>query len=382
MEKKDEAEDDRNQLKSNPRGTLGDLVPGSVFGAASSLGFMDMLGGPLHHDYYFNYGPGGGASSLFDLLQQPPPPMHQQAASGSSIPWEDRRLQQQSEPSPSSTAAAAESSEVVNMPTTPNSSSVSCSSTEWGNEEKTEEAKEGEGEEDEQSQDQDGKGKKQLKGKKKSQKRQREPRYAFMTKSDVDHLDDGYRWRKYGQKAVKNSPFPRSYYRCTSGGCGVKKRVERSSDDSTIVVTTYEGQHNHLSPATPRGALGFLPDASVFGSGPPIQPSFLHRMNYPFPFSPTSSSPRPLIPPPNSLTHFDSAPANFSSPFLSSLLEDRKQFGPMQPPSSSTTPVTAPPPPPPTSIITNTAALLTERDQGLLQDIISPSQKRKDPKQE
>lgn len=48
-----------------------------------------------------------------------------------------------------------------------------------------------------------------LKPKKKNQKRQREPRFAFMTKSEVDHLDDGFRWRKYGQKAVKNSPFPR-----------------------------------------------------------------------------------------------------------------------------------------------------------------------------
>lgn len=47
------------------------------------------------------------------------------------------------------------------------------------------------------------------KPKKKKQKREREPRFAFMTKSEVDHLEDGYRWRKYGQKAVKNSPFPR-----------------------------------------------------------------------------------------------------------------------------------------------------------------------------
>ncbi|KAA0064754.1 putative WRKY transcription factor 57 isoform X1 [Cucumis melo var. makuwa] len=45
--------------------------------------------------------------------------------------------------------------------------------------------------------------------KKKGQKRIRQPRFAFMTKSEVDHLEDGYRWRKYGQKAVKNSPFPR-----------------------------------------------------------------------------------------------------------------------------------------------------------------------------
>lgn len=89
---------------------------------------------------------------------------------------------------------------------------------------------------------------------KKGQKRNREPRFAFMTKSDVDHLEDGYRWRKYGQKAVKNSPFPRSYYRCTNGKCSVKKRVERSSEDPGIVITTYEGQHSHPSPAILRGS--------------------------------------------------------------------------------------------------------------------------------
>lgn len=47
------------------------------------------------------------------------------------------------------------------------------------------------------------------KEKKKGEKKQKEPRFAFMTKSEVDHLEDGYRWRKYGQKAVKNSPYPR-----------------------------------------------------------------------------------------------------------------------------------------------------------------------------
>lgn len=46
---------------------------------------------------------------------------------------------------------------------------------------------------------------------KKGEKRRREERYAFMTKSEIDHLEDGYRWRKYGQKSVKNSPFPRSF---------------------------------------------------------------------------------------------------------------------------------------------------------------------------
>ncbi|CAO2826965.1 unnamed protein product [Amaranthus hypochondriacus] len=34
-------------------------------------------------------------------------------------------------------------------------------------------------------------------------------KYAFHTRTQVDILDDGYRWRKYGQKAVKNNKFPR-----------------------------------------------------------------------------------------------------------------------------------------------------------------------------
>ncbi|KAJ4771413.1 WRKY DNA-binding protein 56 [Rhynchospora pubera] len=71
------------------------------------------------------------------------------------------------------------------------------------------------------------------------------PRFAFQTRSANDILDDGYRWRKYGQKAVKNSAYPRSYYRCTHHTCNVKKQVQRLSKDTSIVVTTYEGVHNH-----------------------------------------------------------------------------------------------------------------------------------------
>ncbi|KAI6707720.1 hypothetical protein NL676_010682 [Syzygium grande] len=71
------------------------------------------------------------------------------------------------------------------------------------------------------------------------------PRIAFQTRSADDILDDGYRWRKYGQKAVKNSVHPRSYYRCTHHTCNVKKQVQRLAKDTSIVVTTYEGIHNH-----------------------------------------------------------------------------------------------------------------------------------------
>ncbi|KAI4354677.1 hypothetical protein L6164_003524 [Bauhinia variegata] len=83
------------------------------------------------------------------------------------------------------------------------------------------------------------------KSKVKVRRKLREPRFCFQTRSDIDVLDDGYKWRKYGQKVVKNSLHPRSYYRCTHSNCRVKKRVERLSEDCRMVITTYEGRHNH-----------------------------------------------------------------------------------------------------------------------------------------
>ncbi|XP_027358795.1 probable WRKY transcription factor 4 isoform X3 [Abrus precatorius] len=76
-----------------------------------------------------------------------------------------------------------------------------------------------------------------------------EPKIIVQTRSEVDILDDGYRWRKYGQKMVKGNPHPRSYYKCTSAGCNVRKHVERASMDPKAVITTYEGKHNHDVPA-------------------------------------------------------------------------------------------------------------------------------------
>ncbi|XP_039030110.1 probable WRKY transcription factor 20 [Hibiscus syriacus] len=37
----------------------------------------------------------------------------------------------------------------------------------------------------------------------------REPRIVVQTLSEVDILDDGYRWPKYGQKVVRGNPNPR-----------------------------------------------------------------------------------------------------------------------------------------------------------------------------
>ncbi|CAN6444358.1 unnamed protein product [Victoria cruziana] len=59
-------------------------------------------------------------------------------------------------------------------------------------------------------------------------------------------LDDGYSWRKYGQKDILGAKHPRGYYRCThkfSQGCEATKLVQRSDKDSSIFDITYRGKH-------------------------------------------------------------------------------------------------------------------------------------------
>lgn len=65
--------------------------------------------------------------------------------------------------------------------------------------------------------------------------------------------DDGYNWRKYGQKQVKGGEYPRSYYKCTHQKCPVKKKVERSFDGQVTEIV-YKGQHNHQPPQQNRHA--------------------------------------------------------------------------------------------------------------------------------
>lgn len=63
--------------------------------------------------------------------------------------------------------------------------------------------------------------------------------------------DDGFNWRKYGQKQVKGSENPRSYYKCTYPNCPTKKKVERSLDGQ-ITEIVYKGNHNHPKPQNTR----------------------------------------------------------------------------------------------------------------------------------
>ncbi|CAN6319026.1 unnamed protein product [Urochloa humidicola] len=66
---------------------------------------------------------------------------------------------------------------------------------------------------------------------------------------------DLWAWRKYGQKPIKGSPYPRGYYRCSSSkGCSARKQVERSRTDPSMLVITYTSDHNHPWP-TQRNSL-------------------------------------------------------------------------------------------------------------------------------
>ena len=39
---------------------------------------------------------------------------------------------------------------------------------------------------------------------------------------------------RYGEKQVKGSPYPRSYYKCSHPGCQVKKIVERNPENGQV----------------------------------------------------------------------------------------------------------------------------------------------------
>ncbi|XP_073151001.1 WRKY transcription factor 22-like [Henckelia pumila] len=66
---------------------------------------------------------------------------------------------------------------------------------------------------------------------------------------------DTWSWRKYGQKPIKGSPYPRGYYKCsTLKGCMARKQVERNRSDPRMFIVTYTAEHNHPLP-TQRNSL-------------------------------------------------------------------------------------------------------------------------------
>nr|AQU42896.1 WRKY1 [Anthurium andraeanum] len=65
--------------------------------------------------------------------------------------------------------------------------------------------------------------------------------------------DDGFSWRKYGQKDILGAKYPRGYYRCThrnAQGCQATKQVQRSDENPSVFDVTYRGNHT----CAPRGS--------------------------------------------------------------------------------------------------------------------------------
>ncbi|KAF9598844.1 hypothetical protein IFM89_031964 [Coptis chinensis] len=80
-------------------------------------------------------------------------------------------------------------------------------------------------------------------------------------------IDDGHAWRKYGQKEILSSKFPRNYFRCThktDQGCQAMKQVQQTEDDPPMYKITYIGHHTCTDPLkSPQLILDHSPSPST-----------------------------------------------------------------------------------------------------------------------
>ena len=63
----------------------------------------------------------------------------------------------------------------------------------------------------------------------------------------IDIGNDGFKWRKYGQKVYKGGTEPRAYYKCCVTNCPARKTVEVAREGVKLCV--YQANHSHMSGA-------------------------------------------------------------------------------------------------------------------------------------
>ncbi|KAI3822120.1 hypothetical protein L1987_09701 [Smallanthus sonchifolius] len=140
-----------------------------------------------------------------------------------------------------------------------------------------------------------------------------------------DNIDDGYNWRKYGQKDILGAKFPRSYYKCSycnSQKCFAKKQVQRKDEDSTVFDIAYKGKHTCIL-----GVQSASPPLSPSPQNHEITPTF-HQLSPPNPGEMLSNLRANLRVNTSDLGGYtDTVPSSFSFPSTSSgLMEDHHQF--------------------------------------------------------
>ncbi|KMT14952.1 hypothetical protein BVRB_3g064600 [Beta vulgaris subsp. vulgaris] len=82
----------------------------------------------------------------------------------------------------------------------------------------------------------------------------------FLTETTTQ-VDDGFAWRKYGQKEILSAKYPRHYYRCThrhSQGCCATKQVQKNDEGNTYSIL-YLGLHSCSTGIIASGSTSLIP---------------------------------------------------------------------------------------------------------------------------
>lgn len=77
--------------------------------------------------------------------------------------------------------------------------------------------------------------------------------------------DDGYLWRKYGNKPIKTASYKRGYYKCRhfkEVKCNATKIVQQTNNDASTFSVQYKGEHT----CSQRGNVGGVNGGSRPGS--------------------------------------------------------------------------------------------------------------------